>query len=154
MALQGALVGDPWLYVELHSTECDVTGRVLGLDGWFLVGSNTAEDLVDGPGEPAPLMTSAGPDHHVPVLFKYHIGAVVKIENRYGGELGGGAARLGNGVRTDKMNLCGDGKAGLGYDGRAPRDEKAEPDRSLSGKSGPFLFQSIQHSGGAEINHV
>ena len=41
-------------------------------------------------------MASAGLNHHVLVLFENHVGAFIKVQNRYATELGGGAARLGH----------------------------------------------------------
>ena len=41
-------------------------------------------------------MASAGLNHHVLVLFENHVGAFIKVQNRYPTELGGGAARLGH----------------------------------------------------------
>lgn len=52
-------------------------------------------------------MAAAGPDHHVAVFLQDDIGAVIKVEDGDGGELGGGAARLRDRVRVDKMNLGG-----------------------------------------------
>ena len=42
------------------------------------------------------LMASAGLNHHVLVLFENHVGAFIKVQNRYAAELGGSAARLGH----------------------------------------------------------
>lgn len=51
------------------------------------------------------LVAATGPDHHVSVLLQDDVGAVVKVEDRYGVELGGCAARLRHRVRVDEMNL-------------------------------------------------
>lgn len=50
-------------------------------------------------------MAATGPDHHVPVLLQDDIGAVVKVEDRYGVELGGCTAGLGHRVWVDEVNL-------------------------------------------------
>lgn len=50
-------------------------------------------------------MAATGPDHHVPVLLQDDIGAVVEVEDGYGVELGGRAARLRHRVGVDEVNL-------------------------------------------------
>lgn len=50
-------------------------------------------------------MAATGPDNHVSVFLQDDVGAVVKVEDRDGIELGRGAARLGHRVWVDEVDL-------------------------------------------------
>lgn len=50
-------------------------------------------------------MAATGPDHHVPVFLQDDVGAVIKVEDGDGVELGGGAAGLGHRVWVDEVDL-------------------------------------------------
>ena len=50
------------------------------------------------------LMTATGLDDHVPVALENDIGVVVEVEDRDGGELGGGTAGLGHQVGVQEVH--------------------------------------------------
>ena len=51
------------------------------------------------------LVAATSSDHHVAVFLEDDVGAVIEVEHWDGVELRGGAARLGDCLRVDKMNL-------------------------------------------------
>lgn len=51
-------------------------------------------------------MATARFHDHVRVLFKHHVIAVIKVQDRYGGEFGGRTTRLRYNCRVHEMNQC------------------------------------------------